>query len=395
MNQLADCLQSGKIDQARGMARTIVNRLLKTIYAQVRGQASAAAMRSLLELEIEIGGDDGDFWDFENGQMIDLFIRGEVTGHMGNRTAPGLALAQAVDFQAIAGWLDDEAHEADPPSPASVRFVHAWLRLFAEEAGILDPDEAVAAQGLGLTESTPKKALKGPERGKPYTDPATGMRFVFVPGGTFSMGDTFDEGVEDEKPVHEVRLSDFYMAICPVTQAQWKCLMTENPSAFVGDDHPVEQVRLLDVQTFIDKLNAVSDSALLFDLPSEAQWEYAARSGGKAQLYAGDQDPEAVAWYQDDQIGGTAPVTHKAPNDLGIYDMSGNVWEWCRDIYYPQAYLNHSALDPVITEGGTDRVIRGGSWHLDAWSARCSRRFRFDPELFGPALGFRVVANKR
>ena len=128
----------------------------------------------------------------------------------------------------------------------------------------------------------------------------------------------------------------------------------------------MEQVTLLDVQTFINKLNAASESALLFSLPSEAQWEYAARSGGKAQLYAGGQDPEAVAWFQDDNIGGTAPVTHKTPNDLGIYDMSGNVWEWCRDIY-----------------------------HLDAWSARCSRRFRFDPELFGPALGFRVVMIKK
>ena len=314
---------------------------------------------------------------------------------MENRMAPGPNLSAAVDFQAIAGWLNAEAHEADLPSPASVRFVHAWLRLFAEEAGILDPDEAVTARGRVLAEPAPKTAAILPNQGKPYADHATGMKFVFVPGGTFSMGDTFDEGVEDEKPVHEVRLSDFYIATCPVTQAQWKCLMTENPSTFVGDDHPVEQVTLLDVQTFINKLNAASESALLFSLPSEAQWEYAARSGGKAQLYAGGQDPEAVAWFQDDNIGGTAPVSHKTPNDLGIYDMSGNVWEWCRDIYHPQAYRHHSAIDPVCTEGGTDRVIRGGSWHLDAWSARCSRRFRFDPELFGPALGFRVVMIKK
>ena len=81
----------------------------------------------------------------------------------------------------------------------------------------------------------------------------------------------------------------------------------------------------------------------------------------------------------------------KAPNGLGLYDMSGNVWEWCRDIYHPEAYRRHAKKDPVCTQGGTDRVIRGGSWHLDAWSARCSRRFRFDPDLFGPALGFRVV----
>jgi formylglycine-generating enzyme required for sulfatase activity len=181
------------------------------------------------------------------------------------------------------------------------------------------------------------------------------------------------------------------MATCPVTQAQWNCLMDENPSNFASDDHPVEQVTLIDVKTYIDKLNAASENGLHFNLPSEAQWEYAARSGGKSQLYAGGQDPEAVAWFEDDNIGGTAPVAQKAPNDLGIYDMSGNVWEWCRDFYHPQAYRRHSKNDPVCTSGGKDRVIRGGSWHLDAWSARCSRRFRFDPELFGPALGFRLV----
>ena len=113
------------------------------------------------------------------------------------------------------------------------------------------------------------------------------MRFVFIPGSTFLMGDTFNEGVEDEKPVHEVSVSDFYMAAFPVTQAQWNCLMDENPSNFAGDDHPVEQVTLIDVQAFIDKLNAASEGGMHFDLPSEAQWEYAARSGGKDELVAG------------------------------------------------------------------------------------------------------------
>jgi formylglycine-generating enzyme required for sulfatase activity len=217
------------------------------------------------------------------------------------------------------------------------------------------------------------------------------MKFIWIPGSTFSMGDTFDEGVEDEKPVHEAKLSDFYMSTCPVTQAQWKCLMPENPSSFVGEDHPVEQVTLIDVQTFIDKLNAASKSGLHFNLPSEAQWEYAARSGGKNELYAGGQDPEALAWFDENSSGGTAPVASKAPNGLGLYDMSGNVWEWCRDRYHPNAYRRHSKDDPECTSGDRDRVIRGGSWHLDAWSARCSRRFRFDPALYGPALGFRVV----
>ena len=391
LNALAGSVQAREFDRAHSMARELHNSLLKTVYAQARGQVSAAIMRRLLELEIEIGGENGNFRDFDSRQMIDLFIRGDVADHMQRYMAPGSTLSTSVNIDVIARWFEAEAHDEEPKRAASVRFVHAWLRLFAEEAGILEPEEDSAVNPGGFPEGTSNTVAKVPDVGKRYADPITGMNFVWVPGNTFSMGDTFDEGVEDEKPVHEVKLSDFYMATCPVTQAQWKCLMTENPSSFIGDDHPVEQVTLIDVQTFIDKLNAASKNGLHFNLPSEAQWEYAARSAGKHELYAGGQDPEAVAWFDENSSGGTAPVASKAPNGLGLYDMSGNVWEWCRDLYHPEAYRRHSQDDPVCSSGGTDRVIRGGSWHLDAWSARCSRRFRFDPELLGPALGFRVV----
>ncbi len=391
LNELAGCVQEREFDRARLIARAMFNRLLKTGYVQVRGQASAATMRRLLDLEIEIGGENGDFREFETGQMIDLFIRGDVAHHMQTHMAPGPTLSAAVNIHVIAQWFEAGAQNDGSISAASVRFVHAWLHLFAEETGILAPDEDTAVDRRDGSETIEIKAAKVSNAGKPYTDPITGMNFVWIPGSTFSMGDTFDEGVDDEKPVHEVTLSDFYMATCPVTQAQWKCLMAENPSSFVGDDHPVEQVTLSDVQAFIDKLNAASKSGLHFNLPSEAQWEYAARSGGKHEWYAGGQDLEALAWFADNSRGGTAPVANKTPNGLGLYDMSGNVWEWCRDLYHPQAYQSHSKTDPVCTKGDTDRLIRGGSWHLDAWSSRCSRRFRFNPELFGPALGFRVV----
>ena len=389
-DQLADCVREHNMGGARDLAGYIFTRLLKAVYGRIRGQASVGIMRSLLELEIRIGGEDGDFRDFDSVQMVDLFIGGEVAGLMGKLMAPLPALSTAADVGAIARWLAGQP-ENESPDPSSVKFIHAWLRLFAEETGILEPNEDRTAERRSLSRSTRKTAVALPDTGKPYTEPITGMRFVFIPGSTFLMGDTFNEGVEDEKPVHEVSVSDFYMAACPVTQAQWNCLMDENPSNFVGDDHPVEQVTLIDVQAFIDKLNAASEGGMHFDLASEAQWEYAARSGGKDELVAGGQDLEAVAWFEDNSSGGTAPVGSKAPNGLGLYDMSGNVWEWCRDIYHPEAYRRHAKKDPVCTQGGTDRVIRGGSWHLDAWSARCSRRFRFDPDLFGPALGFRVV----
>ncbi len=391
LNQLAQCVRAREIDQALALCRTTFTSLLKTVYAQVRGQAAPGAMRGLLELEIAIGGDDGDFREFDSGQMIDLFMRGDVAGHLQKRMEHGTNLSAAVDFHVVARWFEGDAPEDGLPSLAPMRFLHAWLLLFAEEVGIIDPGDTVDTAPRGISATLPKTAASILDEGKSFTDPITGMTFVFVPGGTFFMGDTFNEGVEDEKPVHEVTLAPFFMAICPVTQAQWKMLMPENPSAFAGDDHPVEQVTLADVMAFIDKLNLTSPSGLRFDLPTEAQWEYAARSAGKDEIYAGGQDPERVAWFEDNTSGRTAPVAKKAPNGLGLYDLSGNVWEWCRDAYQPEAYRRHEKSEPVCSRGGSDRVIRGGSWNLDAWSARCSRRFRFDPELFGPALGFRLV----
>jgi formylglycine-generating enzyme required for sulfatase activity len=209
-------------------------------------------------------------------------------------------------------------------------------------------------------------------------EPVTGMEFVFVPGGVFQMGDLFGDGWENELPVREVRVADFWIGRYPVTQGQWRRVMPENPSRFQkSDDHPVEQVSWFDVAEFIRRLNAMASSGRVLDLPAEKEWEYAACSGGLKQLYAGGGDVEAVAWYSENSEGSTHPVGRKAPNGLGIYDMSGNVWEWCRDLYAPGASM--------------DRVIRGGSWNLDAWSARCSRRFGFSEDYSGAGVGFRLV----
>jgi len=217
------------------------------------------------------------------------------------------------------------------------------------------------------------------------------MVMVRVAGKTFAMGDTFGVGIDNEQPVHQVQLSDFYIAKYPVTQAQWNRLMPENPSRFQGERLPVEQVNWEDIQAFIKKINAVHTGRYEFLLPSEAQWEYAARSGGNAELYAGGNDIDKLAWYENNSEGRTQPVGGRAPNGLGLYDMSGNVWEWCRDTYREDAYKELPLVNPVNTRKGSDRVIRGGGWNVDAWSVRCSRRFSYPVGFAGPSLGFRLV----
>jgi formylglycine-generating enzyme required for sulfatase activity len=228
--------------------------------------------------------------------------------------------------------------------------------------------------------------------GSDLIEPATGMEFVRVPGGGFEMGDLFGDGWENETPVHTVRLDGFFMGRYPVTQGQWERLMGDNPSRFRrGADYPVEQVAWREVEAFIRRLNGAGDGRGRFRLPTEAEWEYAARSGGRRELYAGGDHAAAVAWYDENSEGATHPVGQKKPNGLGLCDMSGNVWEWCRDVYSADAYHRHAAENPLAAGEGGDQVIRGGSWNLDAWSARCSRRSSMDRDFAGPGLGFRLV----
>jgi len=147
------------------------------------------------------------------------------------------------------------------------------------------------------------------------------------------MGDIFDDGIENEKPIHNVQLDDFYIGKFPVTQAQWKSLVPDNPSFFQGDTLPVEQVTRQGAFDFIHKLTESNNGTYAFQLPTEAQWEYSARSGGNGEMYAGSHVADLVAWYDENAGGSTHPVGTKAPNGFGLYDMSGNVWEWCADTY--------------------------------------------------------------
>ena len=225
-----------------------------------------------------------------------------------------------------------------------------------------------------------------------FVDPVTKMEFIYVPGGWFKMGDIFGDGENHEKPVHDVHLYGFFIGKYPVTQGQWEVIMNKNPSHFKkGNNYPVEQVSWDDIQAFIQKLNNIS-KVNTYRLPTEAEWEYAARSGGKNEKYAGGQNIEDVAWYDKNSNRSTHKVGQKSPNGLGLYDMSGNVWEWCEDIYQENSYTKHSIHNPVFS-GNNDgfRVLRGGCWNRNAGNCRVASRGRYVPGIRGNYFGFRLV----
>jgi formylglycine-generating enzyme required for sulfatase activity len=221
---------------------------------------------------------------------------------------------------------------------------------------------------------------------------AMNIEMIYVQGGTFTMGCTGEQGNDcnkDEKPAHQVTLSSFSIGKYEVTQAQWKSVMGSNPFYFKGDNLPVENVSWNDVQAFIRKLNTQAGNR--YRLPTEAEWEYAARGGNqsKGYKYSGSNTLGNVAWYYDNSAYKTHPVGQKSPNELGIYDMSGNVREWCSDRY--DVYSTSAQNDPVGTSGSY-RVIRGGSWGSNV-DCRVAYRGCNSTDKCYYGLGFRLACN--
>ena len=214
--------------------------------------------------------------------------------------------------------------------------------------------------------------------------------FVHVKGGCFQMGDTFGDGQADEQPVHEVCVDDFQIGRYEVAQSEWEELMGNNPSRFKKDGrYPVENVSWDKVREFIRRLN--NKTGRFHRLPTEAEWEYACRSGGREEAYCGGQNPDEHAWHNKNSGGQPRPVGLKQPNGLGIYDMSGNVWEWCQDAYGESYYKASIRNSPRGLSSGPYRVIRGGSWSFPARDTRAANRDRRDPSYGFDALGFRLV----
>ncbi|GAX62536.1 hypothetical protein SCALIN_C34_0087 [Candidatus Scalindua japonica] len=218
---------------------------------------------------------------------------------------------------------------------------------------------------------------------------------VFVKGGCFKMGDIFGEGDRHEKPVHEVCVDNFYIGKYEVTQREWVEIMGKNPSnSQYRDDCPVENVSWKDIRKYLVKLKKKTGKK--YRLPTEAEWEYAARSGGKKELWAGTSNTvnlRAYAWFRDNSHKQTHPVGMKRPNELGIYDMSGNVQEWVYDAYDANYYQTSPDDNPkgVPYEPNIVRVYRGGSSLSDPWMLRTTNRARNKPYVKGPMLGFRLA----
>ncbi len=225
------------------------------------------------------------------------------------------------------------------------------------------------------------------QAGNEWRDPVTGMEFVWVPEGCFEMGS--NEGQSDEKPVHEVCVDGFWMGKYEVTQGEWERVMGDNPAWVKGDDHPVEHVSWDDAQSFINKLNNKGQGG--FRLPTEAEWEYACRSGGRQEKYCGGNDVDRVAWYASNSGGETHPVGQKAANGLDLYDMSGNVWEWVSDRYDINYYRNSPKDNPQGPSAGAIRVLRGGSWFNSPAHVRAAFRGNDSPGDRGFNLGFRLL----
>ncbi|MFO8033087.1 MAG: SUMF1/EgtB/PvdO family nonheme iron enzyme [Desulfohalobiaceae bacterium] len=251
--------------------------------------------------------------------------------------------------------------------------------------------------------------------GETWTEPETGMEFVWVPGGCYQMGcgSWTSNCDDDEKPEHEVCVDGFWIGKYEVTIDQYRqflqatgdtdgvdwddedCPIEKGGSfslsgnKFAQDgDQPMVEVSWHGARAFAQWLSR--EAGKDFRLPTEAEWEYAARSGGKRQKYAGGDDVDRVAWYEDNSGGRTHEVGTQAPNGLGIFDMSGNVWEWCSDWYSDDYYSNSPKDNPQGPSSGSIRVYRGGGWGFNPWFVRAANRYWGVPDYAFIGLGFRL-----
>ena len=252
-------------------------------------------------------------------------------------------------------------------------------------------ESATIMRTLAVTQNGATPVTPPSSQDRTFTVGGVTFKMIAVEGGTFTMGATSEQGsdaYDSEKPTHSVTLSSYSIGETEVTQALWQAVMGSNPSDFSGSNKPVEYVSWVYCQDFIRQLNALTGEN--FRLPTEAEWEYAARGGNKRRgyKYAGSNNIDNVAWYSDNSGSQTHNVATKSPNELGLYDMSGNVWEWCQDWY--GSYSSGSQTNPTGPESGGHRVYRGGSWYYDAGYCRVWYRGGSDPTYLN-CIGLRLA----
>ena len=227
-----------------------------------------------------------------------------------------------------------------------------------------------------------------------WREPITGMEFIWVPGGCYQMGNESS----DEAPVHEVCVDGFWIGKYEVTQDQWYHVMHKKVPKEDGENHPMVHITWGEAKLFLKKMN--NDGSGTFRMLTEAEWEYACRSGGKEEKYSGGNNLSAYGWYAKTWFSGYRPIGGKKPNGLGIYDMSGNVWEWVEDVYNANAYSQHSRINPIYNKSITfnnshsHRVIRGGSWQSSASALRCTNRGYGNQNGDDYILGLRIARTK-
>ena len=265
--------------------------------------------------------------------------------------------------------------------------------LYGVVGGLLAAVVAVLCILWGISSSEKREEAERKKRETGYSNgilKVNGIEYpmVYVSGGSFMMGSDDSDPDYYENPVHRVTLSSYRIGKYEVTQELWEAVMGSNPSHFKGSRRPVENVSWDDCQTFIRKLNNLTGQT--FKLPTEAQWEFAARGGNSSNgyKYSGSDYIDAVAWYDGTSEGSTHNVGKKSPNELGIYDMSGNVWEWCRDYY--GSYSSSSQTDPEGPSSGNCRVNRGGSWDDGARICRVSNRGCTPADFYFNYIGLRL-----
>ena len=404
-------------------------RLLQTIRFNLKAEAwqqkniSVSVDNGLVRWEINGESKTHYFYAVEvdnksNDGTLNWSVNGS-TGEVGGNRAPELHRALRGLTLQVGGSAETVAlgdHFSDPNgdrltyvrsiTPAgiiSTTLVEADLRVRPVAAGTAtvtvtarDPG-GLEAQGTMEVRVNRDTTTGGPNPGDPRV--FDGVEFVWVPPGEFIMGSTSRHGREAERPLTQVRISrGFWMGKYEVTQGEWEAVMGSNPSRFksCGGDCPVEQVSWNDVQEFIGKLNARSGGRP-YRLPTEAEWEYAARAGTTTDTYAGDitvpggDDPvvNRIAWYRSNSGGTTHRVGQKAPNAWGLYDMLGNVYEWVQDRY--GRYPGGTVTDPVGPESGSDRVFRGGDWLSYARFCLSAHRFGRSPGNRLAFVGFRLL----